>query len=313
MSARPSLSVVLVTDLVSTIEPVLARLRDQTVVGRLELVIVTPQPDAIRRESPSLGGFAAITVAAVDELLPLAAARAVGVRTASAPLVFIGETHTYPEPGWAEALIEAHAGDWAAVVPGFGNGNPDGALSWAGFLSDYGAWLADLEPRELSFIPIYNTAYKRAVLLEQDPGLEHLLTSDDELLRRLRANGRFLFHPSAGIVHVNVASPLAWLAERYLAGLLTAGRRMQRWSLRRRLLYAAGSPLIPVVLLSRVAHGVRAARRSHELPLATYPALVFGAAITAFGELAGYVGVPAQWAERRMAEYEIHRLRYARA
>ena len=53
-------------------------------------------------------------------------ARAAGVRAASAPIVFIGETHSYPQPGWAEALLTAFEGPWAAVVPAIGNANPNG-------------------------------------------------------------------------------------------------------------------------------------------------------------------------------------------
>lgn len=313
MSLDPALSIVLATDTLSTVEPVVSRLREQTEADRLELVLVTPEPDAARREIRALDGFAAILVVEIDDLVPLAAARAAGVRAATAPIVFLGETHSYPEPDWADGLIEAHEGDWAAVTPGFRNANPAGALSWAGFLADYGAWLATLPPREGRAIPTYNTAYKRAALLELGPDLERLLTTGDELLVRLRAAGhRFLFHPSSPIAHVNVTDLRSWIVERFLGGLLTASSRMPRWSTARRLLYAAGSPLIPAVVLARVAPGVGVARRSFDLPAATYPALVIGTAVSALGELVGYVGTPTAWAEERMTELEIHRLRYAR-
>jgi hypothetical protein len=290
------------------------RLRAQSVVSELELVIVTPRPVALRQEAAELGEFAALVVVGVDGLVPLAAARAAGVRAATAPVVFVGETHTYPVEGWAEALIAAHAGDWAAVVPGFGNANPSGALSWAAFLTDYGSWLSSLEAREVSRIPTYNTAYKRAALLEFGPRLERLLATGDELIVDLRAAGRrFVFQPTARIDHVNVARPSAWLVERYLGGLLTANSRMERWSWGRRLLHAAGSPLIPAVVLGRVATGVAAARRVHGVTLAVYPALLLGAVVSAIGELGGCLGGPVAGAERRMTEYEIHRLRYLRA
>jgi hypothetical protein len=228
--------------------------------------------------------------------------------------VFVGETHTYPDEGWAEALIDAHAGDWAAVVPGFGNANPSGALSWAGFLTDYGSWLGSLEARELSRIPTYNTAYKRAALLEFGSRLDLLLASGDELIVDLRAAGRrFVFQPSARIDHVNLSRPGHWLVERYLGGLLTANSRMERWSWGRRLLYAAGAPLIPAVVLARVAGGVNAARRGHDVPVSVYPALLLGAVLSAIGELVAYLGGPVGWAERRMTEYELHRLRFLRA
>ena len=275
MSEPPVLSVILATDAFSTIEPVVRRLRAQSVAGKLELVIVTPHPDALRQEAADLAELVVVVVG-VDGLVPLAAARAAGVRAANAPVVFVGETHTYPEEGWAKALIDAHAGDWAAVVPGFGNANPSGALSWAGFLTDYGSWLGSLEAREVSRVPAYNTAYKRAELLEFGGRLDLLLSTSDELIVELRAAGRrFVFQP--------------------------------------RLLYAAGSPLIPAVVLARVARGVAAARRAHGLPLAVYPALLLGAVLSAIGELVAYVGGPVAWAERRMTEYELHRLRYLRA
>ena len=55
--------------------------------------------------------------------------------------------------------MEAHLGPWAAVVPAFGNANPDGPLSWAGFLADYGHWLDGLPAGEIGGIPTFNSAY----------------------------------------------------------------------------------------------------------------------------------------------------------
>jgi hypothetical protein len=306
----PALSVVLATDELATIEPVVRRLRAQTVAGQVELVIVTTRPD----EAPDGEGLAGCRVVGVDDLVPLTAARAAGIRAATAPLVFVGETHTYPADGWAEALIDAHAGNgWAAVVPGFGNANPSGTLSWAAFLADYGAWLNVLPRRELELIPTYNTAYRREALLELGPRLDRVITSGDELIVALRDAGRrFVFEPSARIDHENVAAPKAWLLERYLGGHLTAASRMERWSWRRRLVYAAGAPLIPAVLLARVAGGVREARRAYGVGRGVYAAMAVGAVVSAVGELVGYLGGPAGWADRRMTEYEIHRRRYSR-
>jgi hypothetical protein len=304
----PALSVVLATDAFATIEPVVQRLRAQTAAARVELVVVTMRPD----EDPGGNGLAGCVVVEVEDVVPLPAARAAGIRAATAPLVFVGETHTFPDDGWAEALIDAHDGeDWAAVVPGFGNANPAGTLSWAAFLLDYGAWLDVLPHRELEHIPTYNTAYRRADLLGFGPRLDRLVTPGDELIVELRAAGaRFVFEPSARIAHLNVAAPRAWIQERYLGGLLTATSRMERWSWGRRLLYAAGSPLIPVVVLGRVAGGTRAARRAHGLRWSVYPAMLLGAVVSAFGELVGYLGGGTEWADRRMTEYEIHRRRY---
>ena len=142
-------------------------------------------------------------------------------------------------------------------MPGFENANPSSAMSWAGFLADYGSWLAGLPGGEISRIPIFNAAYRRSALLELGPRLDVLLSTGDELLHALRAaGGRFVFEPSARIAHLNIAGRRDWIVERYLGGLVTAHSRMERWPRRRRLLYAAASPLIPAVLLARLLPGL---------------------------------------------------------
>src|SRR5207247_1352154 len=98
-----------------------------------------------------------------------------------APLVFIGETHSLPHPRFAQTLIEAHAGPWAVVVPGFRNANPEPSLSWAGFLSDYSPWAYGLPAGEITYAPIYNASYRRSVLLEFGDRLGRALSHGDEM------------------------------------------------------------------------------------------------------------------------------------
>jgi hypothetical protein len=310
VSDRPALSVVLVTDSLATVEPVVARLRRQTAAEKVELVLATTAPDAVRAETDALGELGAVVVVSIPALAPLSAARAAGVRAASAPIVFLGETHSYPEPDWAGALVAAHADDCAAVVPGFCNANPTGALSWAAFVLDYGGWLAELEPGGLTAMPTYNAAYKRELLLALGDDLDRLLAPGDELAMRLRrAGARFTFAPSARIGHVNVDRAREWLVERYLSGLVVGRSRSERWSPLRRLMYVAAAPLIPIILLARARRGLAAARRNHELPPRTVAAMVLSVLLGTIGEIVAYLRLPVG-GEQRMTDYEIHRLRY---
>ena len=167
MTSAPDLSVVLATDRYETIRPVVELLHAQSGRGRIELVLVTLRGVHVDRGAPELDGFSGVTLVEVDSLVPIGRARAAGVRAAAAPVVFLGETHTYPQPGWALALIEAHDGSWAAVVPQIGNANPDGALSWAAFLLDYGRWY-DGDRREVAAPPTYNASLRRELLLAQE-------------------------------------------------------------------------------------------------------------------------------------------------
>lgn len=307
----PALAVILATDRFDTIRGVVERLRRQTASSSIELIILTPAREAV--DQRELDGLAAVRVLEVESVERFAPARAAGVRAASAPVVVIGETHTYPHPGWAEALIAAHREPWAVVAPGFGNANPRSALSWAIFLLDYGRWLAGLPACEIDLAPIHNGAFKRDVLLELGPRLEAGLSHGDELILHFRARGyRGWFEPSARIDHLNVTRLPSWLHERYLGGRLIGAQRAARWGWGRRVLYTAAFPLIPAVVLSRLWPGVRLARREGRLPWGTTAAILVGAAVAAVGEAAGYLRGPRRRAELMMNEYELHKVRYAR-
>ncbi|HET6798144.1 MAG TPA: hypothetical protein VFH40_13375 [Gemmatimonadales bacterium] len=307
-----ALSVILVADHFDTIRRVVHCLRDQTARDRIELVILSPDGARFGADPLELTGFAAVQLLEAQVIEPFTMARAMGVRAATAPLIVIGETHSYPHPGWAEALIAAHELPWAAIAPGFGNANPIGALSWAIFLLDYGRWLTGLRPGEISLAPTHNVAYKRAVLLELGAKLDAALGHGEELTLHFRTWGhRAYFEPAARIDHLNITRPRAWLNERFLGGRLIAGHRSRRWTWPRRFLYFAGSPLIPAVVLSRIRRGVRRARCETRLPGGTMPAILLGALVSAIGEAVGYALGVGPAAESQMTEYELHKACYA--
>ena len=308
----PALTVILATDRFDTVRKVVECLRLQTVRHVIELVFIAPDRASLQLEEAALDGLAGSQVLEVGTVERFAPARAAGVRTAKAPIVVIAETHSYPHPTWAEELIAAHRGPWGVVAPGFGNANPEGALSWAIFLLDYGRWVAGLPGTETDLAPIHNGAFKREVLLELGPRLEAALTHGDELTLHFRARGhRSYFSPAARIDHLNVVRPAAWLRERYLGGRLIGAQRAGRWGWPRRLAYAAAFPLIPLVILRRLWPGVTGARRTGPLPAGTTAAIVAGAGVAAFGEAVGYLRGESRTAELEMNEYELHKVRYA--
>jgi hypothetical protein len=234
------------------------------------------------------------------------------VRAARAPQVFIGETHTYPHPTWAESLVKAQEGPWAGLIPGFGNANPVNALSWAIFLLDYGQWLHVMPPRESAIAPTHNGAFRRQVLLDLGDDLDHALHQGDRLTLLLQSRAhRMYFEPVARIDHLNCARWGPWLEERFLGGRLLGGRRAERWAWPQRLVYVLGAPLIPIVLALRLRPVLAAARRAGLLPRGTLAALLAGGAVSAAGEMTSYLLGPRPDAESRMMEFELHKVRYA--
>jgi hypothetical protein len=304
-SVAPSFAVVLVAESGESIADVLAHLARQTVVQQVEVVVATPARESVTLDPARPAPFASVQLVEVTSAVPLGAARAEALQAARAPVVFLGETHTFAAPSFVEALLEAHRGPWAAVAPAIGNANPETARSWACFLPDYGAWFAPEHPGEIDAVPSYNAAFKRELLLGFGDRLPDLLEPTSDMRDELSAAGhRFAIEPRAELLHLNVTTPRAWLSERYLHGRLIGGHRAERWPLSRRLVYAAGSPLLPVVLTLRLRRELGARWPARALPRFTSALLVLGMTVSAAGELIGYLAGRGS-APRRMARYEL--------
>jgi hypothetical protein len=307
----PRLSVVVLADRYQTIERVVKHLQAQTVAAEIELVIACPSEQALDLPVNALQAISGVT-AVESPLLPMGKARAAAVRAARAAVVVLGETHAFPAPDWAELLLRAHESSMVGVAPGLENANPKGALSWAGFLMDYGRWLADpQQKRELSGLPAYNGSWNREALIACGDRLGDLLQPGAPLEAVLMERGaRFSHEPAARIAHLNVSVRSAWARERYLGGALFAAHRSSRWSPARRVAYSGGSVLVPFIRLVRTRPALRQAGRVRRLPLATLPAVALGCVLWAAGEAVGYIA-PAAGAEAQMLEYELHKERYA--
>ena len=315
MTRVARLSVVLVTDHFRSIARVVRHLGQQTLRDQLELGIVWPSTATLEPDEQALRGFAAVRTVETGRIHPMSMARAAGVRAATAPVLFLGETHSFPSPGFAASLLVRHSEPWDVVVPGLDNANMDGPLSWAAFLMDYGYWIRHLPEGETGFAPGWNVAYKRDALLALGSRLDSALSNGDEVFVAFRERGRrFYFHPGAQIDHANVSrTAKEWADERYLSGLLVGAGRRRRWPMYRSVVYALASPLIPVVLLWRMAGPVRAALRNRRLPRFTVAALLVGVVVRTAGEMVGYLAGARAHEVQRMEEYELHKLKYTAA
>lgn len=302
------MSMVLATDSWATILPVLERLEEQTIRDEIETVVVLPFGEAERGET-AIREFTAVRLVEIETIIPLGQARAAGVRAATAPLVFIGETHSFPHPGMAQALIDAHAAGWGVVVPAFYNANPDGAASWTGFLAGYAGWTEGIPAGQLDRAPLFNVSYRRSFLLGLGDRLPRVLTEGEDMASELRARDcRIWFEPAAGIDHANISFLFPLLRQRLLAGRVVAGGRSAGWPRWRRLAYALGSPLIPIVLLARYRGGISRTIRRQRPPPGTLPVLVLGSVFEAVGEMVGYARGEGSTARARYDMLEVRRL-----
>lgn len=294
MSARsfPEMSVVIVKpDHCPTIRQTLKHLQKQTIRDRMELVIMTASSAELGLTESEREGFWAVRVVEVGEGFSRGRARVAGVHKAAAPLVAFIEDHAYPAAGWAEALLKAHEQPWAAVGPVIGNANPGTTMSWANLFILYGPWIEGAEGGMVDDIPGENSSYKRNVLLDYGPALDSLLdgAQDSVMHRGLRGRGhRLCIEPKAKVYHHNFETPLASVKEHFGCGRSFAAARARTWSPLRRVLYAGGAPLIPLVRFKRIWKDIQQSGKSRDLLPGVIPALLLGLITGALGEMAGY-------------------------
>jgi GT2 family glycosyltransferase len=291
----PEMSVVLLTPTgYETIRRTIRYLRAQTVRDRLEIIIVAPAASALDLDWAELGDFFRVQVVEAGPFFSGAAARAAGICRAEAPIVALGEDHSFPEPGWAEALIAAHRGPWAVVGPGVDNANPGTSISWANHLVEYGPWTEPAVPGPVEFLPGHNSAYKRTLLLEYGPKMAAMLEAECLLHQDLRRRGyQVYFEPRARTRHLNYSKPFSWIPAHFHGSRLFGSARAQygRWSTGQRLVYGAAAVLIPLVRLRRIWPKAHAALGVKQF-LRLLPTLSAVLLVSAVGEMAGYVSGP---------------------
>ncbi len=285
----------------------------QTAPDQMEVVLVAPSREALAADESALAAFGAWQVVEAGEIVSNAAAYAEGIRAAAAPVVALCEDHCYPEPGWCEALLRAHADDVAAVGPVVANASTDSAVAWADYLLGYGPWLAQSPGGDRDYLPGHNSSYKRDVLMRYDPGLERWLEAESVLHWDLRTRGeRLVLEPAARTNHFNFSRARSWLAATFLTSRTFAGLRVRNAPLARRLLYAAASPLIPLIRLRRSVCDLRRSERQPPSVWRLGPALVLALVVSAIGEATGYA-FGAGRAPRRVSRYEFFRDRHVNA
>jgi hypothetical protein len=311
MSAEPALSAVLVAPYgFEPMRRLLRYLAEQTIRDRLEIVLVAPSRVALGLDEQALAVFASHQVVEVGPIAALNRPRAAGVRAARAPIVALTEDHCFPEPEWAEALLRAHQGPWAAVGPTVGLANPQRYRGWTNYLLQYGPWVMPTRGGEIDDLPGHNSSYKRDLLVGYGDELAELMVADTILHWDLRRRGHRLYlETGARVHHVYVTRLRPFVAENYDIGRKFAAARARHWGVSRRLLFAAAAPLIPWLRASRILARMREFDWTRELLPGIVPSLFGALAVSAAGEFMGYAFGLGSAAERSV-ELDFMRDRY---
>jgi hypothetical protein len=182
--------------------------------------------------------------------------RSLGFEEVRGDIVALTEDFCAPAPGWAEALVAAHEKSPAVAVGG-PMGRRDGrASAWALTLCEYGRFFGPRTAGPVSDLPGTNVSYKvaklREVLGDVPSEFQEVLVHGD-----LRERGEtFYWEPAARMYDESDRPFRSALRAQYHHGRLYGGQRIHGRGLAVRVLRAALSPLVPVVLLFRIARAV---------------------------------------------------------
>lgn len=274
----------------ATIDRTLDHLARQTVADQLELLLVVPELAGRGLPRVSLERFHSHRVIEIGPFDRVGTGNAAGAAAATAQIVVFGEDHSYPEPGWAEALIDRHRGPWAAVGAVLKNANPGSAASWADLLISFGPFAEQVSGGEASVLPGHNTSYKVAALPASREALEDGCNDEWWLQRGLVARGERLYlEPRAVIRHVNFAAIRSWAVNHFWNGWANATERSVRWPARRRGVYALAWPLVAAVRMPGVLRHVSRVREAVELPAGVVALVAVGVLLDAAGQGAGFL------------------------
>lgn len=237
--------------------------------------------------------FPDVRVLAFDEQKSVPWLRAAGIQAATGRLVAVTEDHCVPHPDWYRRIVEVQKRTgWAGVGGGVENGSIDRLVDWAVFFCEYSQHMAPVPEGPSPFIPGMNVAYDMDAL---GPLREVFAEGlwENFLHDKMRAGGFVLgMDPRILVSHQKYFTVPMFLSERFHYSRSFAGMRVQGAPLKRRLVWAAATPLLPALLLVRITANV-VRRRRHLLWFArSLPLIVVFSVMWAIGELVGYLTGP---------------------
>ncbi|MDB5353273.1 MAG: glycosyl transferase [Planctomycetota bacterium] len=254
--------------------------------SRMEVIVVEAvggtTRDRVRAHYPS------VRLIEARERMPIPRLRFLGVQSANGDLVAILEDHADVDRGWAAALLDMHRGPWGAVGGAVENGR-SGYVNWAVFFCEYTTYMGPVPEGACNDLPGNNIAYKRADLLRH----AHVLDEgkwESWINDRLRAEGVEIASTNRAVVrHIKPFRLGYFLTQRFHFARSYAGMRRvdQTWA--KRLVYSAGSLVLPALLLARATRTAIGKRRHLGRFFACLPLISLFLTVGALGEMIGYV------------------------
>lgn len=217
--------------------------------------------------------------------------RRLGVLEASGEIIAIIEEHCLAAPDWLRAAADAYGSGKYGVVGGPVVDNAYKRLrDWVVYFCEYNGYLPPWQDGETYNLGSANIAYSRDLLLRYDALLRGGYW-EAGLHPQLLADGvKFRSAPGMVVHHRGPFDYGYYLQQRYWFSRAFAGARKLPAS--RKLAYFALSPLVPFLLLARMAQRVLRQRCRVEKFAQALPLLIPVVMVYVAGEFVGYLSGP---------------------
>jgi hypothetical protein len=215
--------------------------------------------------------------------------RARGMAIARGRIIALLEDHGIVDGHWSTRVVEAHRSKRAGIGGAIENGI-NRSLNWAVYFCDFLRYQNPLPSGESTFASDANVSYKREALEAIRPVWEKIF-HETKVNWELRSRGETLALAPEVVVyqHRHGLRLMAALQERFVWGRSYAATRGAMAGSVRRFLWAAFSPLLPLLLLSRMTLSVLKKGRNVGAFVKALPLTATLLTSWSWGELAGYL------------------------
>jgi hypothetical protein len=204
-----------------------------------------------------------------------------------------------PGRDWVQQILRAHQADCAVIGGAIDLAPTLGTVDSAIYFCRYSRYMPPFVAAFLDDLPGNNCSYKRSALT----GLQDELAGgfwETFVHRKMRDRGdRLLCLPEILVHYVGPASGGSFLRVRFHHGCRFAARRAKELNRWQRILRALAFPVVPFVMLLRIATRVWGKRRHRARFLSCVPLLLIFLTAWSTGECVGYIRGPSRWSFRR--------------
>jgi hypothetical protein len=220
--------------------------------------------------------------------------RAAGLGVATGDLVAIVEDRGVPRPDWARQFATLHTTLAHQVIGGAVENGRDAPLNWAVYYCDFSRYQLPFAGGARDYVTDVNICYRRSAL-EATRALWQERYHETTVNWALRRAGEELYLAPESVVDEfrDDLSLGRLVRERVEWGRLFAYTRARESSIGKRIVWSLMTPVLPLVLFSRIARKQLGERRSRRRFARVAPVVLLLLACWSAGELAGYVtGAP---------------------